>query len=82
MTLTLYTAHVLALASGSPLLLLTDNRLHFWLWNVVTVVYLATFWRTQVGRGPLEGFAAQLDRAARRQAGSRPRSSGNPAMPR
>ncbi len=66
MTLTLYTAHVLALANGSPLLL-TDNRLQLWIGHVITAMVIATFWRTQLGRGPLEGLAAQIDRAARRQ---------------
>lgn len=66
MTLTLYTAHVLALAKGSPLIV-TDNRLQLWLGHAVTAVCVATFWRIQVGRGPLEGLSAQFDRAARRQ---------------
>lgn len=65
MTLTLYSAHVLALADFSPVLLL-DNRLQLWLGHVVTVMVAATLWRTWVGRGPLEGLAARIDRAARR----------------
>jgi Heparan-alpha-glucosaminide N-acetyltransferase, catalytic len=69
MTLTLYTAHVLALAQGSPLLL--DNRLHLWLLHVVVAVVVATLWRTQVGRGPFEWLAARADRMARRGAGGR-----------
>ena len=66
MTLTLYTAHVLALADGSPLLL-TDDRLQLWLGHVVTVLVAATLWRTLLGRGPLEGLAAQFDRVARQR---------------
>jgi uncharacterized membrane protein YeiB len=64
MTLTLYTAHVLALAHGSPLLL-TDDRLLLWLGHVVAVLVVATFWRAKVGRGPLEWFATQVADLAR-----------------
>ena len=72
MTLTLYTAHVLSLAKDSPLLL-TDDGLQLWLGQVVTVLVVATIWRSQVGRGPLEWFAAQVDRAARQLVEDRPR---------
>lgn len=65
MTLTLYTAHVLSLAKGSPLLP-NDDRLQLWLGQVVAVIVIATIWRSLVGRGPLEWFAAQVGRAARR----------------
>jgi Heparan-alpha-glucosaminide N-acetyltransferase, catalytic len=65
MTLTLYTAHVLSLTNGSPLLV-TSNRFQLWLGQVVVVLLVATFWRTQVGRGPLEWLASRVDRAARR----------------
>lgn len=75
MTLTIYTAHVLALAQGSPLLL-TDNRLQLWLGHCVTAIAVATFWRTQLGRGPLEELAAQIDRAARRRVEVRPPPEG------
>ena len=64
MTLTLYTAHVLALAAGSPLI--TADRLHLWLGHVAVAIVVATLWRVLVGRGPLEWAAAQLDRAGRR----------------
>jgi hypothetical protein len=67
MTLTLYTAHVLALAKGSPLLL--DDRLHLWLAHVVVAAFIATVWRTQIGRGPLEWLAARADKLARRLVG-------------
>jgi uncharacterized membrane protein YeiB len=67
MTLTLYTAHVLALAKGSPLLM-TDQLL-FWLANVAVAVVVATFWRTVIGRGPLEWLVGKADRVARRSVG-------------
>ena len=52
MTLTLYTAHVLALRTDGPLLL--DDRLHLWLLHVAVALVAATLWRLVVGRGPLE----------------------------
>lgn len=64
MTLTLYTAHVLALADGSPLLM--HDPLQFWLTNVAVAVVVATVWRTLLGRGPLEAVAALFDRTTRR----------------
>lgn len=67
MTLTLYSAHVLALAKGSPLRI--DDQLHFWLANVVAAMVLATLWRTVIGRGPLEWLAALVDRTMRRLVG-------------
>ena len=76
MTLTLYTAHVLALADGSALLM--DDRLHLWLTHVVVAVAIATLWRTLVGRGPLESLAARVDRAARRSVGG-PGATPKPA---
>ena len=69
MTLTLYTAHVLALTKGSPLLM--ADQLHFWLANVAVAVVVATFWRTLIGRGPLEWLVGLADRTARRLAGGR-----------
>ena len=76
MTLTLYTAHVLALTKGSPLLL--DDPMHLWLTHVAVAVVVATLWRTLVGRGPLEWLAAQADRLARRAVAGR----GVPAVDR
>jgi Heparan-alpha-glucosaminide N-acetyltransferase, catalytic len=67
MTFTLYTAHVLALAEHSPLLM--NDRLHLWLTQVAVAVLVATVWRTQVGRGPLEWLAAWAARLARRVVG-------------
>jgi hypothetical protein len=67
MTLTLYTAHVLALTKGSPLLM--DDPLHLWLTHVAVAVAVATLWRTLIGRGPLEWLAARADHLARRLVG-------------
>jgi len=63
MTLTLYTAHVLSLADGSPLLL--DEPRTLWLLQVLVALVLATLWRSAIGRGPLEALAALVDRSAR-----------------
>jgi hypothetical protein len=67
MTLTIYTAHVLALTKGSPLLM--TDQLHFWLANVAVAIVVAAFWRVVIGRGPLEWLFAGADRGARRMAG-------------
>ncbi|HET9944951.1 MAG TPA: hypothetical protein VFR56_04820, partial [Actinomycetes bacterium] len=69
MTLTLYTAHVLALADGSPLL--STDRTQLWWAHVLVGLAVATFWRTQVGRGPLEALLAWLSGSARRAVGGR-----------
>lgn len=70
MTFTLYTVHVLALADGSPVLL--EDRQWLWLAHVAVALVVASVWRTQVGRGPLEALAAWLDRGARRLVGGAP----------
>jgi hypothetical protein len=67
MTLTLYTAHVLALTKGRPLRM--ADQLDFWLANVAVAVVVATFWRVLVGRGPLEWLVARADQLARRVVG-------------
>lgn len=67
MTFTLYTAHVLALADGSPFLVADSSRL--WVAHVLVALALASVWRTKIGRGPLEALAALLDRLARRAVG-------------
>ncbi len=72
MTLTLYSAHVVALRQPGPLLL--DDRLTLWLLHVAVGLAAATFWRLVVGRGPLEavttwvsaGLAARLVRPGQR----------------
>jgi hypothetical protein len=69
MTLTLYTAHVLALADGSPLL--ATDRTRLWWAHVLVGLAVATFWRTQVGRGPLEALLAWLSGSARRAVAGR-----------
>jgi hypothetical protein len=69
MTLTLYSAHVLALTTGSPLL--NHDPMHLWLGHVIVAIVVATLWRTLVGRGPLEWLAAQADHGARRLPGIR-----------
>ena len=75
MTLTLYTAHVLALADGSPFL--TDDLRTLWLAHVVVALVVATVWRTTVGRGPLEALVAWLSGSARRAvSGGRPAPVG------
>lgn len=63
MTLTLYSAHVLALADGSPLLV--DDRFQLWLGHVVVALVAASLWRVSIGRGPLETVASRADRSAR-----------------
>jgi len=63
MTLTLYTAHVLSLADGSPFLLAEPRTL--WLLQVLVALVMATLWRSAIGRGPLEALAALVDRSAR-----------------
>jgi len=75
MTLTLYTAHVLALADDSPFL--SNDRRALWLAHVAIALVVATVWRTAVGRGPLEALVAWLSGSARRAvAGGRPATVG------
>jgi hypothetical protein len=63
MTLTLYSAHVLALRRSGPLLLDDPGRLY--LAHVLVALVVASVWRTRVGRGPLEALSAWLDRTTR-----------------
>jgi uncharacterized membrane protein YeiB len=70
MTLTLYTAHVLVLASGR---LPADPETSYAV-QVVAVLVIATLWRRLLGRGPLERVVAALagrarDAVRRRRAG-------------
>jgi len=75
MTLTLYTAHVLALADSSPFL--TDDPRTLWLAHVAAALVVATVWRTTIGRGPLEALVAWLSGSARRAvSGGRPAPVG------
>jgi hypothetical protein len=69
MTLTLYTAHVLALSQDSPFLI--GDRTQLWLTHVAVALVFATVWRTWIGRGPLESVSSFLDRSARRAASGR-----------
>jgi hypothetical protein len=75
MTLSLYTAHVLALADGSPFL--TRDARTLWLAHVAVALAVATVWRTGIGRGPLEALVAWLSGSARRAVtGGRPAPVG------
>jgi hypothetical protein len=56
MTLSLYTGHVLALASELGL----DNRSALYLWHATTAILLGAIWRHWVGRGPLETLSANV----------------------
>ncbi len=56
MTLSLYSSHVLALTAGWGL----DDRPTLLIWHVVAAIVVGLLWRTFVGRGPLETFAANL----------------------
>lgn len=56
MTLSLYTSHVLALTAGWGL----DDRPSLLIWHVVVAVLIGLLWRSLVGRGPLETFAASV----------------------
>jgi uncharacterized membrane protein len=56
MTLTLYTAHVLALNAGwGP-----SDRLALLVWHVVLALIIGLIWRGLIGRGPLETFTANI----------------------
>ena len=60
MTLTLYTLHVVLLATALPKE--TPDAL---LWHLVIALVIAVPWRTFVGRGPLEALAASASNSAR-----------------
>lgn len=75
MTLTLYSAHVLALATGSPLL--TDDPLSLWVGHVVVALLFATAWRLGIGRGPLEALSALVDRSVRSLVTGRSRAAAS-----
>ena len=56
MTLSLYTAHVLALTAGWGL----SDRTTLLVWHATAAIVIGLLWRTFVGRGPLETLAANL----------------------
>ena len=56
MTLSLYSTHVLALTAGWGL----HDRPTLLAWNVAAAIVIGLAWRTLVGRGPLETFAASV----------------------
>jgi hypothetical protein len=62
MTLSLYSAHVLLLASGW----LPEDRETSYVVQVVAALALAWLWRRLLGRGPLERVVAHLATPARR----------------
>jgi hypothetical protein len=62
MTLSLYTGHVLALASELGL----DDRAVLYLWHASAAVLVGAIWRYWVGRGPLETLSANVSAAFRR----------------
>jgi uncharacterized membrane protein len=63
MTLSLYSAHVLALWRQGPLLL--DDPLVLYLAHIVVAILVAWGWRSYVGRGPLEWLSARCERFGR-----------------
>jgi hypothetical protein len=63
MTLTLYSAHVLALWRQGPLLI--DDTLVLYLAHVVLAALVAWWWRSYIGRGPLEWLSARCERLGR-----------------
>jgi uncharacterized membrane protein len=73
MTLSLYTAHVLALTAGWGL----DDRPTLLIWHAAAAIVTGLLWRTFVGRGPLETLAANLAGVFRNAVGSsRPTPTG------
>lgn len=61
MPLTLYTAHVLVVATTD-----TDDPTRYYLTQVVVALVAATLWRRYLGRGPLEAAVAAAVRPLRR----------------
>jgi uncharacterized membrane protein len=60
MTFTLYSLHVVLLATAVP-----GDTLNVYLTHVAIAFAVAMPWRAFVGRGPLEGLAATMSRSAR-----------------
>ena len=61
MTLSIYTFHVAALATGAG----KDDRMSLFLIHVVAAIAFGLLWRHFVGRGPLEAITANLSQSAR-----------------
>ena len=70
----LHPARPRASPTDSPLL--TNDPRALWLWHVGLALVLATVWRTQFGRGPLEALSAVVAKSAGGLAGAR-RSTGH-----
>jgi uncharacterized membrane protein len=67
MTLTLYSLHVVLLATALP-----RDTPHALLWHVAVAFAIAVPWRSFVGRGPLEAVAARWAATARAAVEDRP----------
>jgi uncharacterized membrane protein len=60
MTLTLYTAHVVALGEGIG----PERGPTLYAWHVAVALVVGAFWRTAVGSGPLEWLTTYISRGA------------------
>jgi uncharacterized membrane protein len=76
MTLTLYSLHVILLATALP-----RETPQVLLWHVVVALVVAVPWRTFVGRGPLEAVAARAAAASRAVVARRSVPAGTPSAP-
>ena len=61
MTLSLYTAHVLALTAGWGL----SDRLALFVWHAFFALIIGMIWRALIGRGPLETLVANISGVVR-----------------
>lgn len=61
MTLSIYTFHVAALATGAG----SDDRMSLFLIHALVAIAFGLLWRHYVGRGPLESMTATLSQTAR-----------------
>jgi hypothetical protein len=68
MTLSLYTLHVGALATGAG----KENRLSLFVIHAAAAIAFGLIWRHFVGRGPLEAMTAELSQSARQVIVTRP----------
>ena len=62
MTLSLYTAHVMGMASELGF----NNRSALYVWHAATAILVGALWRYWVGRGPLETLSANVSAVFRR----------------